>query len=285
MKRWLSGLWVLVGASMLQGVSTDAYAAPAWMEVNGVSLRYELTGQGDETLVLLPGTGRPLEYWDELLPAFQAPNRKVLRYDLRGVGLSQRLTEPITLQDEVDDLRALLDALEIKGPVMMVGSAFGGTIQMLFASQFPKRVKGVVNVSPTAQLVGTPGRPAPAYPRPASASVDRHAVTYPEKLRGNEARWKKYLALQASNDPLSKKLMEQLIYSTSFADVLPRIECPLLLVATTSFVGRTVESVQAMADAAQDGRLAVIDSGHDATFQTPELVLPLLNAFFKELDF
>ncbi|WP_129781870.1 alpha/beta fold hydrolase [Peristeroidobacter soli] len=273
---------VLIFGLLLASLSTVS-AAPAWVRVNDVSLRYELTGNGPDVLVLLPSTGKPLEYWDEILPLLASERRTILTYDLRGIGLSQRLQEPITMQDEVDDLRALLDALKIDKPVMMIGTAFGGSVQMQFAAQFPQRVKGIVNFSPSAQLVGRPPRPV-HEPRPAPPA-DPYAITYPVQLRGNEQRWAKYLAMDASNDENGKHFTERLIYSTPFADVFPKLQCPVLMVATTLYSRRTPESVKELVTHIPKGTYQVIESGHDAPFQTPEMVVPLLQAFLREHGF
>lgn len=285
MNRMFRAVSLLLSALCLLWVPLSYAAGPAWIDVNGISLRYELSGSGPQTLVLLPSTGKPLEYWDEILPALQAPDRKILRYDLRGSGMSAKLSDVITMQDEVDDLRGLLDALKITGPVMMVGTAFGGSIQLQFAAQAPERVKGIVNISPSAQLIAKPARPLTDTTPPPHPPGDPFAITYPVELRGNQERWNKYMAMHASNDTLSKRITERLIYSTPFAEVMPKIKCPVLLVATTMYVRRTVESIEELAKSIPDGRFVVIESGHDAPFQTPEMVVPLLKDFFKELKF
>ncbi len=58
-----------------------------WMEVNGTSLRYECSGSGLTTLVLVHGMGGTLDSWDQVLPAL-VNGRRILRYDTRGAGLS-----------------------------------------------------------------------------------------------------------------------------------------------------------------------------------------------------
>ena len=60
-----------------------------FIELNGVALRYDLSGKGDRTLVLVHEMGGSLESWDEVLPRF-TDSRRVLRYDTRGAGLSQK---------------------------------------------------------------------------------------------------------------------------------------------------------------------------------------------------
>jgi len=60
-----------------------------WVETNGVVLRYELSGAGRVPLLLIHELGGSLEFWDPVLPAFQQAFR-VLRYDLRGFGMSEK---------------------------------------------------------------------------------------------------------------------------------------------------------------------------------------------------
>jgi alpha-beta hydrolase superfamily lysophospholipase len=72
-----------------------------WIEANGASLRYDLSGGGAETVVLPHEVGGCIESWDDTLPAFQRHFR-VLRYDQRGFGLSEK-TRVITMDAVVRD--------------------------------------------------------------------------------------------------------------------------------------------------------------------------------------
>ena len=60
-----------------------------WIEANGASLRYDLSGNGRETVVLPHEVGGCIESWDDAVPAFQREFR-VLRYDQRGFGMSEK---------------------------------------------------------------------------------------------------------------------------------------------------------------------------------------------------
>ena len=62
-----------------------------FIEVNGTALRYELSGNGGSTLVLIHEMGGTLESWD-LVRFRLAGKRRVLRYDTRGAGLSQKVS-------------------------------------------------------------------------------------------------------------------------------------------------------------------------------------------------
>jgi pimeloyl-ACP methyl ester carboxylesterase len=79
-------------------------------EVNGTALRYDLDGNGLSTLVLIHEMGGTLESWDLVAPLLSG-KRRILRYDTRGAGLSQKVRGMLTIDAMVDDLVALLDAV------------------------------------------------------------------------------------------------------------------------------------------------------------------------------
>src|SRR5258707_15460526 len=98
-----------------------------FIEVNGVGLRYELTGSGERVIVLIHEMGGSLESWDEVVPRLTA-KRRVLRYDTRGAGLSEKVRGALSIDTMVDDLAALMDALGITGKVALAGIAVGGAL-------------------------------------------------------------------------------------------------------------------------------------------------------------
>ncbi len=100
-----------------------------FIEVNGTALRYEMSGSGVSTLVLIHEMGGTLESWDFVLPGFAA-KRKVLRYDTRGAGLSQKVRGALSIDTMTDDLMSLLDAIGIAGKVALAGVAVGGAIAL-----------------------------------------------------------------------------------------------------------------------------------------------------------
>ena len=83
-----------------------------WAEIDGVVLRYELSGTGRVPLVLIHELGGSLEFWDPVLPAFQQAFR-VLRYDLRGCGLSDRDRVDFSFEKFVEDMEVVIDAARI----------------------------------------------------------------------------------------------------------------------------------------------------------------------------
>ena len=94
-----------------------------FIEVNGAGLRYELSGSGDRAVALIHEMGGTLESWDGVAPLL-AKHRRVLRYDMRGAGLSQKARGALSIYTMTDDLVALMDAAGI-AKAALAGVAVG----------------------------------------------------------------------------------------------------------------------------------------------------------------
>ncbi|GGZ47845.1 alpha/beta hydrolase [Streptomyces subrutilus] len=98
------------------------------------------------TVVLLHGllTDSLASYYFTVAPAFAAAGLDVVMYDHRGHGRSGRPDRGYTLGAFVDDLDALLDRLDVRMPVHLVGNSYGGTVAFGHALRRPERVASMV---------------------------------------------------------------------------------------------------------------------------------------------
>ena len=106
---------------------------------NGAELYYELHGSGNEVVVLNNGVIASTATWANQLPAL-TPHYRVLLYDMRGQGRSQKWMagDPdYTWQTHADDLAALLDALAIE-KAHIGGISYGGELSLVFALRYPQ---------------------------------------------------------------------------------------------------------------------------------------------------
>lgn len=265
-----------------QSVS-QATSQPQWLEANQTSLRYQLTGSG-KTVVLLHEMQMSLESWDSVMPALQAGHR-ILRYDLRGFGMSEKIRGPLTIDDEVNDLLGLLDALNIKETVTLIGGAVGGAVALKFAADHPERVRAVAVTSPAAYMAPQPDRLTnidAIASTPIRAGIDKSMdAVYPAAVR-TPAGVAKFRALQLATDPGSLAATTRMIYSTGFKDILPKVQCPALVVATALFP-RPVASFKELADAMPKGQFVVLQTGHFAPLESPDMVIPVLKDFLKQV--
>jgi pimeloyl-ACP methyl ester carboxylesterase len=109
--------------------------------VNGIELYYEVHGEG-KPLVLISGLGYPLWQWHRMVP-FLAEHFKVITFDNRGVGQSDKPAGPYTAQMLAADTVGLLDVLNIEKAIVM-GHSMGGFIAQAIALDFPQRVDKLI---------------------------------------------------------------------------------------------------------------------------------------------
>lgn len=124
--------------------SSSSTALPAIngaVKVNGVSLHYEITGQG-EPLILIEGLGTATWLWWKQVPELSRHFR-VVAYDLRGSGWSDKPDEPYSIPLFADDLAGLMDALRIK-QAHVLGISLGGYVAQEFALRYPQKVKRLI---------------------------------------------------------------------------------------------------------------------------------------------
>ena len=98
-----------------------------WLEANGGTVRCEVAGSGP-SVVLVHEMGGTLDSWDGVMPALRA--FRVLRYDLRGFGLSEKLRGAAGIDTLADDVAALMDVIGLSKPAVLVGSALGAGVAL-----------------------------------------------------------------------------------------------------------------------------------------------------------
>lgn len=108
---------------------------------NGITIDYEITGTGPP-LVLIAGLGYPKWMWHKMLPGLAAHFR-VITFDNRGVGKSDKPAGPYTAQLLAADTVGLLDALGIEKAHVM-GHSMGGFIAQALVLDTPDRVDKLI---------------------------------------------------------------------------------------------------------------------------------------------
>src|SRR5258708_35746452 len=194
-----------------------------FIELNGVALRYDVSGKGDRMLVLVHEMGGSLESWDEVVPQF-TDSRRVLRYDTRGAGLSQKARGALDLDTMADDIAALLDSIATAGKVALAGVAVGGAIALHFAARYPERTSAVAVGSPATGVA--PDRRAAALERVAKieaagmafAVADSMLNGYAPELRGDIKRFERYRARWLGNDPASYATVWRMLAGNGMAE-------------------------------------------------------------------
>jgi len=114
---------------------------------------YELGGPtASPVVVLVAGTSVPYYIWDPTFSALVKEGYRVLRYDYYGRGYSDRPAIAYVQDLYVRQLVELLDALEIRDPVDLMGLSFGGSVITSVAARHPRRVRSLVYVDPAFRM-------------------------------------------------------------------------------------------------------------------------------------
>jgi pimeloyl-ACP methyl ester carboxylesterase len=109
--------------------------------IDNAQLYYETAGQGIPLVMIHAGVADSRQWNNEF--AFFARNYQVVRYDLRGYGKS----EPVEGEfNHMDDLVAVLNALGLDEPAVLMGCSMGGGLAMDFALTYPSRVRALIMV-------------------------------------------------------------------------------------------------------------------------------------------
>jgi pimeloyl-ACP methyl ester carboxylesterase len=127
--------------------------------VDDAKLYYEVAGKGLPLVMLHAGVADSRQWNNEF--AFFATHFRTLRYDLRGYGKSEPVDGAFS---HINDLIALLDLLEIREPLVIMGCSMGGGVAMDFALAQPSRVKALIMVDagPSGLHLDVPAHPKAA---------------------------------------------------------------------------------------------------------------------------
>jgi class 3 adenylate cyclase len=131
---------------------------------DGVSIAYQVIGEGERALVFVPQTFAAAEaLWEHPTVArfFErlASLGRVVLYDRRGTGMSDRSGRPATLEEHADDLHAVMDAAGVERADLMAIME-GGPMAMVFAASAPERVRSLVLFATFARTVAGDDYPA-----------------------------------------------------------------------------------------------------------------------------
>ena len=251
-----------------------------------VAVHHRLDGEpGENTpVVLVHGVGSSLGRWDVVASAL-ARHAQVVRYDLRGHGLSPKPAGPYTVDDFVADHIALMDELGIER-AHVVGMSLGGLIAQAVTLRHAERVEragficAVAGRTPEQRAAVLArlrtveeGGPALVADDGARWYTDRFRAEHPEVV---EAHMKRF----AANDPAAYSAAFRVLATTDLLDELHVITVPTLIMTGSLDVGSPPEMSRAMAERIPDSQLIIIDGvKHAVLEEAPGTVADALATF------
>ena len=208
-----------------------------------LSIAYQVVGEGDRDILFIPGFVSNIElmwelpFYRHLFERLAALGRLIV-FDKRGVGLSDRQLGTGSASDRMDDLRAVADAAGIAAATVL-GVSEGGPLGILFASTYPERVRSLVLWGTFARLHVAADYPMGFEPALTTAFIDRLEAEWGSGVAlGNfvshlpeDAESRRLIARyerQTATPGAMKRIMLSNV-SMDVRDALPAIQAPTLV--------------------------------------------------------
>ncbi len=257
-----------------------------------VNIAYQVTGEGELDLVLVSGFVSHLDNdWEhpssarllERLGSFA----RLIRFDKRGTGLSDRAVGLPDLETRMDDVRAVMDAAGSESAALF-GYSEGGPLAILFAATYPKRVRALVLYGTYAKRSGpdsdypwceTPAERA-AYAEAverewgAEADLSRMAPSADESL----ARWWIERA-RAAASPGSARDLVLMNSQADIRDVLPAVQASTLVIHRVGDRDARIEEGRYIAEHISGARFVELPGDTHVPFWHPDDVVDEIEEF------
>jgi class 3 adenylate cyclase len=224
-----------------QAVTEQTLPETRYAQSGDVNIAYQVMGDGPIDIVVVPGLTSNIEMFHEL-PGYTATLRRLARFsrvvtfDKRGQGLSDRMTGAPSLEQRMDDVRAVMDEIGSRRAALLSFSE-GACMSALFAASHPERVSHLI-------LVGGFSRAADLWPEGMTPAQQQDRVALRVKNWGNGDILKGVLASQAQDPnalaviarmerlcstPGGIKTILELNAQIDVTSVLPTIQVPTLV--------------------------------------------------------
>src|ERR1700683_206697 len=253
------------------------------MDANGVTIHYDRAGAHGPSVVLLHELGGTLNSWDAIAPRL-AERFRVLRYDQRGSGLSEKVRQEFTNDVLVAAFQVLAKQVGLAPPYHFVTVAAAATQALRFLETRPDQVGALVlcNHAPGVD----PNRAAVLDERAAFAAREGMraslpttlAISYPPNL-GERLAYEAYLGRYLGNDPVCFGFGFRALARTNMLHMLPQIRCPTMVVAGKHDTVRPHAGTAELAKKIPGARFELIEAGHFMPAQGPAPLIALLQDF------
>ena len=250
-----------------------------------ISLRYELTGTGARSLILIHELAGTSESWDLVTPHL-TDDFRILSSDQRGAGLSEKVRHPFSAADLVGDIERLVETAALKPPYYVVGIASGAALAVAFATRHAADMAALALCSPA--LKANPERSQYLLSRSETAMKDGmraiaemvFARSYQPEVIKDQAVYDEYRARFLAIDPVSYAFANRVLAEADQEEALLALTCPVLLLAGEHDLMRPPDYVRSLAARKAGISVDVVDSGHIMVLQAPDAVGKRLRDFF-----
>ena len=209
----------------------------------GLQIAYQLVGEGPPDVIVVPRWFSNIELDWDVPPQARflrelASFSRVIQFDRRGAGMSGGVAGATPLEDQIDDVRGVLEAADAAQPVL-ISIAEGCALAVLFAASHPELVRALVLISPTPRVVRGPGYEwaQTVHERAAMvrAVVEHWGSSSPQQpwgaFAGQDEERRRLLARQRrlSMTPDAAAASLAMVGELDVRDALGSVQCPALV--------------------------------------------------------
>ena len=227
-----------------------------------VNIAYQVAGDGPRDLVVVPGWISNIDlFWDEphVAQFFKrlASFSRLILFDKRGTGLSDRVLDMPNLETRMDDVRAVMDAVSSER-ASLFGWSEGGPMCALFAATYPQRTTALIMSGSYARRMWAPdctwGTPRETWDAFLDALVRDWGGTIGLDERApslaGDAQFRDWWArfVRQSASPSAGRAIWSIIADIDVRHVLPAIRVPTLIIHNTGDRNVPVEHSRYMAE-------------------------------------
>lgn len=240
-----------------------------------VSIAYQVFGDGPTDLVFVPGWISEIEMcWEE--PQFArflerlGKFCRVILFDKRGTGLSDRDVGYPTLEQRMDDVRAVMDAAGSERAVTF-GQSEGGCMSCLFAATYPERTRALVLFGVFATRTWSPDYPWAPLPQDRADWIARIEHNWGEftdiadlcPSRANDTAFAEWFArfCRRGASPSAALMLARTNTLIDVRDTLPTISVPTLVMNRRDDCDAKVEEAEFIAARVPNAKLRILEGG------------------------
>ncbi len=260
-----------------------------FLQIGDCVHRYEIDGAKEKpALILANSLGSDLRIWDGVV-ARLLPHFRVIRYDLRGHGLTEAPAPPYSADDLARDAVKLLDALEINDAAVC-GVSVGGLIAQAFAVNYPERVRALVLCDTGAKIATAEAWQqridkvrADGVDSLVQMTMERWFAAGFRQRCATEVRGYSLMLRQTSADGYVGTCAA--LRDTDLRRAVAQIKKPTLVLCGAEDIGTPPELGRELAGAIPGAQFSLIDNAaHLPCVEQPAAVAERMMRFFREVQ-
>lgn len=239
-----------------------------------INIAYQVFGEGPENLVLVPGWVSNIDVmWEE--PRLASYLRRlgtfarVMLFDKRGTGLSDRVTDAPMLEERMEDVHAVMQAVGAERAAL-VGSSEGGPMCALFAATYPEKARALIMIGSYPRRcqaenypIGPTSEETSAFMRslvenwgtPFGLAERAPSLVDDDRFR---AWWSRYL--RSGTSPGAAATLFEANAEIDIREILPTVRVPTLLIHATGDRAIPVAHSRWMAERIPGAKLLEIET-------------------------